>query len=245
MAMSEKRKELEQQLRKLKNLNPKNKYDPLIDELKQEIKQLNLRKCIKDAKDTFKKHKSELTEKKKEGQERCKELPVKERKGCKDKVVLEFEKSLEDVQKDINNALQQCNSIKNKKQEFKEKINEYKGLKKAAKNELKALKIRANSFKSDIKTKSNEFKHLAQRIKSELKKIKSINDIAVRKAALKDFRNNSEMLKNSKIIRQEIKDMRADISKLNVQIKNKKLSDGSMKLKKISQQYALSKYCRV
>jgi hypothetical protein len=245
MAINEKRKELEEKLRQLKKLNPKNKYDSLIDDLKHEIKELDPRKCVKNAKDSFKERKSELTEKKKEGQERCKDLPTKERKGCKDKVVLEFETSLVDVERDMGNALQECETIKNKKQEAKEKIKEYKELKKASKDELKALKIRANGFKMEIKMKSKESKQLVQQIKTELKKIKNIKDVVERKTALKDFRKNAEMLKKAKIVRQEIKDMRANISKLNVQIKNKKLSDGFIKLKKISQQYALSKYCKV
>ena len=245
MAKSEKKKELEEKLYELKKLNPKSKYDPMIEDLKHEIKQLNARKCVKDAKDTFKDRKSELTQTKKDGQERCKDLPVKERKECKDKVSFDFEKSLIEAQKELGNLLKECDSIKDKKQASKDKIKEYKGLKKAAKDELKALKARANGFKAEIKTKSRESKVLVQKIKTELKRIRSIKEVPVRKAALKDLRNNSEMLKESKILKQSIKDLRADISKLHVQIKNKKLSEGSMKLKNISQQYALRKYCRV
>jgi hypothetical protein len=237
--------ELNAKLRELKKLNAKSKYDSLIDDLKDEIKSLNYKGCAKDAKDLFKGQKSELTEKKKGMHQACKELPVKERKGCKEKADAEFDETITGIQQTMRDSLQGCESIKNKSQVSKNKINEYKELKKADKAELKALKVRASGFKTSMKEFSKESRYLALQVKTELKKIRNIKDTLTRKAALKDFRTNSEIVKKSKQIKQDIKNARAEASKLNILIKNKKLSDGSMKLKKISQQYALSKYCKV
>jgi hypothetical protein len=237
--------ELNAKLRELKKLNAKSKYDSLIDDLKDEIKSLNYKGCAKDAKDLFKGQKSELTEKKKGMHQACKELPVKERKGCKEKADAEFDETITGIQQTMRDSLQGCESIKNKSQVSKNKINEYKELKKADKAELKALKVRASGFKTSMKEFSKESRYLALQVKTELKKIRNIKDTLTRKAALKDFRTNSEIVKKSKQIKQDIKNARAEASKLNILIKNKRLSDGSMKLKKISQQYALSKYCKV
>jgi myosin heavy subunit len=245
MAKNPELEDMKARLKELQRLHPKNKYDPLIYELKQQIKELNPRKCMKEIKDTIKERVVDLKEQKREAHKKCNELPVKERKPCKDRAAAAFEAENSVLQKELNERSIECEKLKTQKEESKQKVKEYQGLKKQGKQELKALKARTNVYKTELKQKSIASKKALQQIKEELKRIRSIKDIAVRKATMKEFRNHGELMKNSKELKRDIKDLRADISKVKVQIKTKKITESNLKLKNISQQYALGKYCNV
>jgi hypothetical protein len=229
----------------LRRLNPNNKYDPLIYELKEHIKTIDPRNCVKEAKQSVKDRVAVLKEEKKHAQEKCKELPVKERKPCKDRAVAAFDASNAVLQNELASHMVECDKLKLQKTESKDKIKEYQELKKRGKQELKAYKERTKVFKAELKEKSRLSKSTALKIKAELQRIRSIQDVPTRKATMKEFRNHGELVRTSKVLKQEVKDLRAEISKINVQIKNKKITESNMKLKKISQQYALNKYCNI
>lgn len=245
MAKNPELEEMKNRLKELKRLNPKNKYDPLIYELKEHIKTIDPRNCVKEAKQSVKDHVAVLKEEKKHAQEKCKELPVKERKPCKDRAAAAFDASNAVLQNELASHMVECDKLKLQKTESKDKIKEYQELKKRGKQELKAYKERTKVFKAELKEKSRLSKSTALKIKAELQRIRSIQDVPTRKATMKEFRNHGELVRTSKVLKQEVKDLRAEISKINVQIKNKKITESNMKLKKISQQYALNKYCNV
>lgn len=233
------------QLKEFIKLHPPNKYDGIIYHLKDKIKSLNPKRCITDFKTKIKTAKAENKGLKKEMQEKCKELHVKERKGCKDKIEEEMKVILKEIEQSMNYLLENCNKMQKEIDEYKKEISNQKDLKKEAKENMKEMKAEANLYKSNIKEYVNELRGLKDTIKSEVKKIRKIKDINQRKTAMKSFKTNNRSIERSKEIQKEIKDLRAKISSLNVGIKNKKISDGFASLSKISQEYALQKYCKV
>lgn len=237
--------EQQNQLKELIKLHPANKYDGIIYDLKDKIKSMNSKRCISDFKTKIKNAKAENKELKKEKQEKCKELPMKERKACKDKIEEEMNVILKELLQSMDSLLENCNKMKQEIEEYKDEISNQKDLKKGTKENMKEMKVQANLYKSKIKEYVKELKGLKETINREVKKIRKIKDINQRKTAMKSFKTNNISIDRSKDLQKEIKDLRAKISSLNIGIKNKKISDGFVSLSKVSQEYALHKYCKV
>lgn len=256
------------ELKEYQKLLPKSKYDVMIQEAREKIKELRqqikglssnkgkIKQCIADVKAEFSALDAEAKQVKKTKEEECKQLPVKERKGCKDRAVSEFKALQERYKIEKEKGIQNCNEVAGQNgpskqelqqqiEEHKGKVNEYKDEKKGSKERIASINMKSKEFKGEIKEKTKEVKVLIAKIKAETDIIKRIRDKKERNAAMNTFRKTNEMPKQLKELKKELKDLRSKVSKNNITVKNAKLSDGRLKLQKISQEHALSKYCKI
>lgn len=259
----------------------KNTYDIMLQEakgqsktLKDELKELKIlqkskkidksriKDCINKAKNEFNQKNTEAKANKKAEEERCKTLPVKERKGCKDTIVEKYNKIIEDLQNQRDVAIEECKQLQNNNpsydainvqienltkqiNEYKQKINEYKNIKKERKIKLKDIRQDVKGTKIELKQKQKEVKDLIMQLKTSIKQFNNISDKKERAKVMREFKKQNPLVQRIKDLKKEIKDYRVDVSRGNIRVKNMQIEDGKSVLKNISQQYALGKYCKV
>lgn len=248
-AMRDQLKELQQE----KKLDTQNLKAASIEKTKE---------CIDRVNANFTAKMQEVVEIKNSGEARCKELPVKQRKECKARVATEYksaQQALKDIKadetkncKDIKNQLQDTNNFNSKiydlKQtidEHKDKIREIRGNKKERNTAAKELRGQIKDLKARLKNESQTFKNITNIIKAKKKEIKQkFTDKKQRNLFIKNMKTDPLILE-AKTSKADIKDLRALISKNMNKLKNMQYSDGKKKLKNISQEYALAKYCKI
>ena len=247
---------------------PKSKYDNLIKESQEKIKE------IREQVETLKSGKGKITEcvarvkaqiatlekqakaEKKAKDDECKKLPVKERKGCKDKAAEELRDLLQTYATQKDAGIADCNKTGNDgmdkvqlqktMEEHKDKVKNYKELKRKGKLILKEINDESKQYKKEVKQLAAQSKALNADLKKETAVIKKIKDKKQKAAAMSAFRKNNETtIKKLKELKKEMKELRIKISKNNIKVKNAKISDGRLRLKNISQEYAFAKYCHV
>jgi len=255
------------ELKEYEKLIPRSKFDVMIKEIQEKIKEIRVKmKGIKSNKGAIReciaKVKAEITALEKEAklnkkakEEECKKLPVKERKGCKEDAANAFKALQESLRIRKEEQTEKCKDQKTdgpSKEDLKQEIvymkgqvGEYRAQKRAAKNAIQVINAESRGFKEDIKRKTTASKQLAADIKKEMGKLKKIADKKERNEAIKEFRKNSPVPKELKILKNDIKELRSKVSKNNVKVKNAKISEGRLRLKNISQEYAFAKYCKV
>ena len=245
-----------------------------VRELKKAQKQFNnknkdaVKECKERVKEEFRDKMEELKENKKAQEEKCKEKPVKERKECKERVTQKYKDVVEKAKEQQAAALERCKDMKDLKvsnnskmekvasrlEELNEEIEEYKKrLEKQKAYNLKNKAIRAdvkriNTYRKAVQAEIKELKEQLKVKKHSLKqisdKIKKMKDKDEKKKATQEFRKlplNLEV----KELNKRIKDLRSRASKFNAKMQVIKIKHGLKQIKKISQQYALSKYCKV
>lgn len=271
---------------KMDDEKPKSKYDIALKDLRENAK--NARELLKDMKRNKKEDATNLKgiaqQKFKECEENvkkwfesylaiekglkeqkeneCKQLAVKERKGCKDRAVAAFKDAQNRLKADKAIKLEECKNIKNnlgnvsnlnqKIADLMQEVSEYckqiravTEAKKVRNADVKDIRMQIRAYKTDMKNRTQESKELAAVIKERLSSIKKIADKKQRQDAMRAFRKTNENVHRVKELKSVLRDLRSKITSLNNKILNMHLADGKKKLKRISQEYAFTKYCKV
>lgn len=241
------------------------------NELKEIIKQekgnganeKELKACIKLATANFKANAKKIAGIRKEGEKKCKKEPKDQRDNCNNKVIEEYNELLKNLNIDNENELKQCQDknrlansnsknkkMKARKDEINKEIEKYnkqtefikenklktKGLKDTIKGlteKRKVLAIKIRSLRGEIDIKKKKYKRALAEVKDIIDKSMHANEI-------KFIKSEAEPLF---LQMKELKELRAQASKLNTQTQLYKVDNGLKKIKKISQEYAISKYC--
>ena len=193
---------------------------------------------------------------------KCKEKPVKERKECKEIVKAEYAKRIQEKKDEkpqlLQNYLQnyvpelhpKCEEILKKMEQREDAIGlivEEKLQVKEYMNELsermKELKKENEELQKSYKTDKHRIVYFKHRIKSQRKDIMKIKDKVARKEAMSKFRETS--VKEFKEFLNNFKTIRARLSGIKEERQLLRLELGKIKLKKISQDLALEKRCKV
>ena len=227
------------------------------------VNEKGLKVCIKLATANFKANTKKIAGIRKEGEKKCKKEPKDQRDNCNNKVIEEYNELLKNLNIDNENELKQCqdknrlasSNSKNKKMKArKDEIN--KEIEKYNKQTefIKENKLKTKGLKENIKELNKNRKALVFKIRSlrgeiDIKKTKYKRALA----EVKDIIDKSMHANEIKFIKseaaplflqmKELKELRARASKLNTQAQVFKVANGLKKMKKISQEYALNKYC--
>lgn len=254
------------ELNEYKKQLPKNLYDTSIEETKEELKEFkekakmktntlkenkrNAKDCVKNVKGKYKGMEESAKNDKKTRTSECQKLDVKSRKVCKQNVMDDFNTYYQSLQIKKGDELKECNDfmdiegddddVKKSIVEVKSKIEEIKEKKRGAKKATKETNNKSKELRYKIQDLNTEMKQIS----NKLQMIKSIKDKVERDRQLKEFKKSKD---NEKIkeVKKEIKELRVKIRKNNLIVKSEKLTDGRLKLNKISQEYALNKYCNI
>jgi uncharacterized protein YlxP (DUF503 family) len=120
------------------------------------------------------------------------------------------------------------------------RIKDNKSKEQDKRKDIKEFTIKKKSLKEKITILREQVKDLQEKYDASKKKINQILVKADRLNAMKEFKKESAPFLLAK---KELKDLRAQASKLNTQQQVLKVNYGFKKIQNISQQYALDKYC--
>jgi len=188
----------------------------------------------------------------KEGEAKCKKEPKDKKAACSKKVMDEYKAMLDKINNGKETDLNKCD-VKNTSnykrlnvdlEDYDEKrsiIKENKIKMKPLKDELKVLNIKKKDILGKVKTLRERIRPKEKAYKLTLKGIKKkYKDRKEKAAAVKEFdKKSAGLLAELK----DLKDLRADASKMNTNAQVFKYTNGMKKLKKVSQVYAIQKYC--
>jgi hypothetical protein len=220
------------------------------------------KECVKLVNKNYKDNTKRITTQRKEDEKNCKKLPKDQREDCNNKVVEEYNMLLKKIEDDNEVELLRCadknrpktpNSNARRMAERKKvletdvaeynktlaRIKENKEKNKDKRNDIKVFTIKKNDIRFGIDTIKDTIKDLEEKYMAELDKIDEIVDKAERKKALTELKMSSAY----PLAKKELKELRAQASKLNSQQQLMRVSYGFKKMKNISQQYAIDKYC--
>jgi hypothetical protein len=234
--------------------------------LKQEkaldIHEKELKACIKMAATNYKAASKNIMSQRKEGEKKCKAEPKNMVKACKDKVLAEYNELLKRIERENDIEMLRCadknrqaKSNSNVKRMLERKkaleaeiakynkglarIKENKEKNKGKREDIKVFTIKKNTLKDKIKALRESIVDLEEKYKASQRKIGEITDKVEKRKALVELKASSAY----PLAKKELKELRAQASKLNTQQQLMKVSYGFKKIKKISQQYAIDKYC--
>jgi hypothetical protein len=223
-----------------------------VKELKEKIKdekkgsKNKVKKCKTEQKENLKKTKQELTLNKLTRLERCKSLPLKERKTCKDGAKEDFDKEMERKTQFFNQSFEDCMS----KVSSLEAIEEYN-------NELATLQEELHQSRDTKKSINSEVKDLRETMKEEKTKLKEMNEeYKEQNKVARRITDKAAKKRETKRLREtlgkEIKEQKKLVTNLRNKIVgfllNKKkymLQEGSKYLEDVSQLTALNNKCKV
>jgi len=222
--------------------------------IKKELKELKdkEKECIKLANAAYKVHAKDIMTQRKEGEAKCKKEPKDKKAACSKKVMDEYKAMLDKINNGKETDLNKCD-VKNTSnykrlnvdlEDYDEKrsiIKENKIKMKPLKDELKVLNIKKKDILGKVKTLRERIRPKEKAYKLTLKGIKKkYKDRKEKAAAVKEFdKKSAGLLAELK----DLKDLRADASKMNTNAQVFKYTNGMKKLKKVSQVYAIQKYC--
>jgi hypothetical protein len=241
------------------------------NELKEIVKQekgngvneKGLKACIKLAAANLKANTKKIASIRKEGEKKCKKVPKDQKDECNNKVIEQYNELLNNLNIDNENELKVCQN-KNKSASSNSKIRMMKARKSEINKELekynnhveliKDAKLKTKGLKDNIKGLTEKRKSLAIRMRSlrgeigmkklkykmDLAEVKDIIDKSTHADAIKFIKKEAEPLF---LQIKELKELRAQASKLNTEAQVYKVDNGLKKMKNISQEYAINKYC--
>ena len=225
-----------------------------IKAVKKELKELKdkEKECVKLVNATYKVNAKDIMSQRKEGEAKCKTEPKGKKAECTKKVMDEYKALLEKINNGKEDKLNGCD-VKNtsnfkrlnvdledynaKRDIIKENKIKMKPLKvelKVFNNKKKAILDKVKEMRQRIRPKEIDYKHTILGIKRKYK------DRKEKAAALKEYNKKSAPLLAEL---KDLKDLRAEASKANTNTQVFKYSNGMKKLKKVSQVYAIQKYC--
>jgi chromosome segregation ATPase len=197
-------------------------------------------------------HAKDIMTQRKEGEAKCKKEPKDKKAACSKKVMDEYAAMLAKINKGKEDELNGCD-VKNTAnykmiiediEDYNAKrniIKENKSKMKPLKEGLKALNIKKKDIQGKVKTLRERIRPKEIAYKLTLKGIKkNYKDRKEKAVAVKEFdKKSAGLLAELK----DLKDLRADASKMNTNAQVFKYTNGMKKLKKVSQLYAIQKYC--
>ena len=221
---------------------------------KKDLKELKdkEKECIKLANAAYKVHAKDIMTQRKEGEAKCKKEPKDKKAACSKKVMDEYAAMLAKINKGKEDELNGCD-VKNTSSykmiiEDIEDYNAKRSIIKENKAKLKPLKDGLKVLNSKKKDIQGKVKAMRERIRPKeiaykltIKGIKkNYKDRKEKAAAVKEFdKKSAGLLAELK----DLKDLRADASKMNTNAQVFKYTNVMKKLKKVSQVYAIQKYC--
>jgi hypothetical protein len=221
---------------------------------KKDLKELKdkEKECIKLANAAYKVHAKDIMTQRKEGEAKCKKEPKDKKAACSKKVMDEYAAMLAKINKGKEDELNGCD-VKNTSsykmiiediEDYNAKrliIKENKAKLKPLKDGLKALNIKKKDIQGKVKAMRERIRPKEIAYKLTIKGIKKkYKDRKEKAAAVKEFdKKSAGLLAELK----DLKDLRADASKMNTNAQVFKYTNGMKKLKKVSQVYAIQKYC--
>ena len=221
---------------------------------KKDLKELKdkEKECIKLANAAYKVHAKDIMTQRKEGEAKCKKEPKDKKAACSKKVMDEYAAMLAKINKGKEDELNGCD-VKNTAnykmiiediEDYNAKrniIKENKSKMKPLKEGLKALNIKKKDIQGKVKAMRERIRPKEIAYKLTIKGIKkNYKDRKEKAVAVKEFdKKSAGLLAELK----DLKDLRADASKMNTNAQVFKYTNGMKKLKKVSQVYAIQKYC--
>jgi hypothetical protein len=262
---------------------PKNKYDVKLKDLRENFKTINeelkvlsaakkldakankeeskqkFKQCTDDVTKVYNEALATAAETRKQEEGKCKELPVKNRKECKDKAIGAYKNKQLILKIDKDTGLIKCKEIKTIKNsnddrldvlrrsvsKYRTDIQDVTAEKKERANATKKIREEIKTPKADLKDTQREYKALSDEIKERIKAFNVIVDKKDRANAVREFRKSSDDIKYSKELKSKIKYLKLEVSKKMNKLKNMQYADGKRRLDKISQAYAMKKYCGI
>lgn len=247
------------------------KYDKWMAEIKERMKEHKEllgeakeahKECKKENKGTHKKEiQTEvkekiqaLKEKEKTALEECKQKPVKERKECRDQVKAEFKGKIQEVKDSkatlIESKKKNCDEFTKKIDQHQEDISLLKEEQLQVKEYMRQISDKMKALREESKGLNETYKELKPQInpkkykvKMARKDIRAIKDKEARKVANKKFKET--MVKDLKEFLNKIGSLKARLAGIKEERQLLKLQLGKAKLRKISQDLALEKRCKV
>ncbi len=222
-----------------------------------------LKACIKLATAKLKANTKTLTALRKEGEKKCKKEPKDKRDECNNKILAEYNNVLAKINAENEDDLKKCNDknmtrksnsmskkmrdrmnvINEKLDSHNEKvaiIKEDRLKKKGLRDSVKAINTKKKDIQEKIKILKMHIKVKEDKYKGALLDLKNITSKKDRMVAKKHLKKEYAPLF---LEMKELKELRASVSKLNTQVQVFKVANGLKKMKKISQEYAIDKYC--
>ena len=213
-----------------------------------------LKNCISDAKEINKQSVNKVKNIKKSDEDKCKTLPKNERKDCKEKAINKYKEKIEELKKLLEIEIEKCNKnvgdldkVKELNDLIRKNREEIKVLtenKKNIKNEITKIKDKVKENKIILASKKSELKVIEGQYKSAIKQLNDIKSVEEKKLKLRELQKSDT--------NKEIKNLKNEIKKLkgtSVNNKNKLdlllMKEGKKKLKNVSQEYALKKFCKI
>lgn len=221
---------------------------------KKDLKELKdkEKECVKLVNAAYKVNAKDIMTHRKEGEAKCKKEPKDKKAACSKKVLEEYAAMLAKINKGKEDELNGCD-VKNTSN-YKmiiEDIEDYN----AKRNIIKENKIKMKPLKDDLKVLNNKKKDIQGKVKAMRERIrpkevaykktltgikKKYKDRKEKAAAVKEFdKQSAPLLAELK----DLKNLRAEASKMNTKTQVFKYTNGMKKLKKVSQVYAIQKYC--
>jgi superfamily II DNA or RNA helicase len=221
---------------------------------KKDLKELKdkEKECVKLVNAAYKVNAKDIMTHRKEGEAKCKKEPKDKKAACSKKVLEEYAAMLVKINKGKEDELNGCD-VKNTSN-YKmiiEDIEDYN----AKRNIIKENKIKMKPLKDGLKVLNNKKKDIQGKVKAMRERIRP-KEVAYKKtltgikkkhkdrkekaAAVKEFdKQSAPLLAELK----DLKNLRAEASKMNTKTQVFKYTNGMKKLKKVSQLYAIQKYC--
>jgi len=221
---------------------------------KKDLKELKdkEKECVKLVNAAYKVNAKDIMTHRKEGEAKCKKEPKDKKAACSKKVLEEYAAMLAKINKGKEDELNGCD-VKNTSN-YKmiiEDIEDYN----AKRNIIKENKIKMKPLKDDLKVLNIKKKDIQGKVKAMRERIrpkevaykktltgikKKYKDRKEKAAAVKEFdKQSAPLLAELK----DLKNLRAEASKMNTKTQVFKYTNGMKKLKKVSQVYAIQKYC--
>ena len=225
-----------------------------IKAIKKEMKELKdkEKECVKLANAAYKVHAKDIMTQRKEGEAKCKKEPKDKKAACSKKVMDEYKALLDKINNGKETAIKKCDEKETSNykrmvvdlEDYNAKrdiIKENKIKLKPLKDGLKVLNIKKKDIQGKVKTLRERIRPKEIDYKLTIKGIKrKYKDRKEKAAAVKEFdKKSAGLLAELK----DLKDLRADASKMNTNTQVFKYTNGMKKIKKISQVYAIQKYC--
>jgi hypothetical protein len=221
---------------------------------KKDLKELKdkEKECVKLANAAYKVNAKDIMTRRKEGEALCKKEPKGKKAECSKKVLEEYAAMLVKINKGKEDELNGCD-VKNTSnykmiiediEDYNAKrniIKENKAKMKPLKDGLKALNIKKKDIQGKVKAMRERIRPKEMAYKKTLTGIKKkYKDRKEKAVAVKEFdKQSAPLLAELK----DLKNLRAEASKMNTKAQVFKYTNGMKKLKKVSQLYAIQKYC--
>jgi len=210
------------------------------------------KKCTSDVKGDLKSFKATSMVQKKNLLLKCKDVNVKERKACRDKINKENMADMAMFMADNSKRQEHCENLLLSdidlgkkilsKQEDLEKNNQVKN---KYKENNKAIHEKMEKTRSEISEAVLQVNKIQNQIKADVRLISEMSNEKEKIRATKELKKNNPLFSQLKEISEVIKEKKGVLSNLRAKKKIALVTNNPSKLRNISQEYALTTMCNV